>query len=121
MRANAITRIARRRPGELVMVGLGLLALFCLYLGPAAFGGRALLPADALFEDPIWQAQAPAGFRAPANPLLTDQIYQFYPWRLFSLDSYAAGSYPCGTLTSSAAALSLPTTSQLSFIPSTYC
>jgi len=94
MRANAITRIARRRPGELVMVGLGLLALFCLYLGPAAFGGRALLPADALFEDPIWQAQAPAGFRAPANPLLTDQIYQFYPWRLFSLEQLRRGQLP---------------------------
>ncbi len=69
---------------KFLLVCVVLFTLFCLYLCPATLGGRALLPADVLFTDPVWQAQAPADFVRPANALLVDQIYQFYPWRVFA-------------------------------------
>ena len=75
-------------------VTLGLFTLFCLYLYPATLGGHALVPADVLFTDPIWQSQAPADFVRPANALLVDQIYQFYPWRVFAQQEWRAGRLP---------------------------
>ncbi|MBN1936405.1 MAG: YfhO family protein [Anaerolineae bacterium] len=79
---------------KMVWVGAGLLLLFCLYLWPATLGGQSLLPADVLFTDPIWQAQAPADFTRPSNALLVDQIYQFYPWRIFAQQELLHGRLP---------------------------
>jgi hypothetical protein len=73
---------------------LGLFALLCLYLWPAIFGGQALLPADVLFRDPLWQPQAPVGFSAPSNELMTDQVYQFYPWQVFAQEKLRQGIMP---------------------------
>lgn len=71
-----------------------LFILSYLYLWPATFGGQSLLPADVLFTDPVWQSQAPADFAQPGNSLLVDQIYQFYPWRVFAKQELLQGRLP---------------------------
>ena len=72
-----------------------LLLLLLLLLQPALVGGRVLLPADIPYAvDPLWRNLAPAGFTGAANPMLADQMAQYYPWLLFSRAQVAAGSVP---------------------------
>ncbi len=72
-----------------------LLLLAVLLFWPAVIGGRALLPTDLIFSvDPLWQPLAPEGFGLPGNHHLSDQVYQFFPWRVFTLRSLAQGYVP---------------------------
>ena len=80
---------------EVVLAALLLVALLLPFFGPATFAGRALLPTDLIYQlDPLWQPLAPDGFIFPGNQLLIDQVYQFYPWKLFAVRSLAAGRLP---------------------------
>ena len=66
-----------------------------VFFWPAVFAGQALLPTDLIFQlDPLWQPLAPEGFTFPGNQLLSDQVYQFYPWKLYTVESLAAGHIP---------------------------
>ncbi|MCC6165808.1 MAG: YfhO family protein [Caldilineaceae bacterium] len=72
-----------------------LIVVLLLFLWPALFGGRILLPADIPFAvDPLWRTLAPEGFVNPANPILADQINEFYPWSLFTRQMLQAGTIP---------------------------
>jgi len=80
---------------ETIQAGLILILSLALFFWPAVFGGRVLLPADLIFDvDPLWQPLAPEGYTQPANPVLTDQVHQFLPWRVFTLRSLAQGQLP---------------------------
>lgn len=72
-----------------------LIAVLLLFLWPALWGGRILLPADIPFAvDPLWRSLAPDGFAGPANPILADQIYEFYPWHAYTRQTLQAGDIP---------------------------
>ena len=58
------------------LVGLGIIILFW----PVFFEGKVLVPGDIPFSDPFWRAEVPAEYVPPQNPLLGDQIMQFYIW-----------------------------------------
>ena len=94
MRIGALRIVGAGHRVELAAAGVGLVVLLCVYFWPVALGGQALLPADLVYRDPVWQAQAPAGFVAPHNSLLLDQVYQFYPWRLLAQKELGQGRLP---------------------------
>ncbi|HEV7213614.1 MAG TPA: hypothetical protein VGP33_00710, partial [Chloroflexota bacterium] len=72
------------RPREALHAGLVLALMLALFFSDALFhGNRVLNPADQLFATPFFAASAPPGFTQPANAILTDQVYQFAPWRHF--------------------------------------
>lgn len=87
-----LARRARREVAEAVLL---LLLALLVFFWPAVFGGRVLLPADLIFDiDPLWQPLAPEGYTQPANPVLSDQVHQFFPWKDFALRLLARGQLP---------------------------
>lgn len=52
-----------------------------------------LSPADLLLTSAPWRQAAPPDFE-PANALLSDFVYQFRPWRAFTVSSLKAGHIP---------------------------
>ena len=72
-----------------------LVALITLFLGKPLFTDQPLLAADLLFQfDPLWQPLAPADFTVPANQVLSDQVFEFYPWKKFMRHELAQGRLP---------------------------
>jgi len=72
-----------------------LIVLLLLLFWSAVFAGKALLPTDLIYQlDPLWRPLAPQGFTFPDNQLLIDQVYQFYPWKQFTMRSLAEGRLP---------------------------
>ncbi|MFN8632733.1 MAG: oligosaccharide flippase family protein [Chloroflexota bacterium] len=70
-------------------------ALALAFVGPALLPGRALLPIDALFGYPPWQAHADNfGVTLPNNPLIADAILQNYSWKRLARESFANGELP---------------------------
>ena len=70
-------------------------ALALAFVGPALLPGRALLPIDALFGYPPWQAHADNfGVTLPNNPLIADAILQNYSWKRLARESFARGELP---------------------------
>lgn len=65
------------------LVGLGIVILFW----PVFFEGKVLVPGDVPFSDAVWHAEAPAEYLPPQNPLLKDQVAQFYVWHLLASKS----------------------------------
>jgi O-antigen/teichoic acid export membrane protein len=88
-----------RRPGRRLHPDLAVALLFAAlaltFVGPALLSGRALLPIDALFGYPPWQAHADNfGVTLPHNPLIADAILQNYSWKRLARESFAAGALP---------------------------
>src|SRR5881397_937159 len=52
-----------------------------LFYLPGLLPGRVLLPADILCSVLPWQATAQCAGQAPANPVISDQVFQFFAWR----------------------------------------
>lgn len=72
-----------------------LVVLITLFLGEPLFSSRALIAADLLFYlDPLWQPLAPPGFEQPANQILSDQVFKFYPWQKFVRAEFLQGRVP---------------------------
>jgi hypothetical protein len=71
-----------------------LAAIVLTLFGRAAVGGAVLAPTDEIFLTPFFADETPPDFRAPGNPLLEDQVYQFVPWRRFAWASLRAGRLP---------------------------
>lgn len=89
------TRVGRWLREPFCQGFLLLLLLITLFLGKPIFTGQPLLAADLLFEfDPLWQPLAPPGFSAPANQVLSDQVFEFYPWQKFMREEIAQGRLP---------------------------
>jgi hypothetical protein len=87
---------ARLSPAHEAAIAAGALLLsLALFFWPALFGGRVLSPADLIFDlDPLWQRLAPAGYTQPSNHVLSDQVTQFWPWRVFAVRSLERGELP---------------------------
>jgi hypothetical protein len=86
---------ARRARREVVEAALLLILALLVFFWPAVPGGRVLLPADLIFDiDPLWRPLAPEGYTHPSNPALSDQVYQFFPWKVFTLHSLAQNELP---------------------------
>lgn len=84
-------------PGKhaVVLASLLLAILLVIFFWPAVFAGQVLLPTDLIFQlDPLWQPLAPESFTFPGNRLLSDQVYQFYPWKLCVMELFADGQVP---------------------------
>ncbi len=80
---------------EIVEAALLLISALLVFFWPAVFGGRVLLPADMIFDnDPLWQPLAPEGYVHPANQILSDQVYAFFPWRVFAVRLLTQGHLP---------------------------
>lgn len=92
---HAVDDRACRARWETVKAGLFLAMALLAFFWPAVFSGRVLLPADLIFDfDPLWRPLAPEGFSGPSNPILSDQVYQFFPWKIFTLRALAQGQLP---------------------------
>jgi hypothetical protein len=75
-----------------------LLLSLLVFFWTAVFGGRVLLPTDLIFEiDPLWQPLAPKGYTHATNRILSDQVYAFFPWRVFTARSLDQGQLPLWT------------------------
>jgi hypothetical protein len=85
--------------------------------GRAVVGGAVLAPTDEIFLTPFFADEIPADFRAPGNPLLQDQVYQFVPWRRFAWESLRAGRLPLWNPYSHAGAPFLATMQGAVFYP----
>lgn len=83
--AGLVRRVGQAGQQPFTQGFLLLLVLITLFLGKPIFSGQPLVAADLLFElDPLWQPLlAPADFTAPANPVLSDQVFEFYGWQKF--------------------------------------
>lgn len=72
-----------------------LAGLLLLFFARQIVGGEALLASDLIFQlDPVWQASAPDTFTIPDNELLSDQVYQFYPWSHYTFASLHSDRFP---------------------------
>jgi hypothetical protein len=88
-------RISPQGWHDVILAALLLIILLAIFFRPAVFACRALLPTDVIFQvDPLWQPLAPEGFMLPGNRLLSDQAYQFYPWKLYLMEALADGRIP---------------------------
>ena len=89
------SRVRRALQDPFTQGFLLLLVLITLFLSKPLFSNQPLLAADLLFElDPLWQPLAPAGFTAPANPVLSDQTFEFYGWQKFIRAELSQGRLP---------------------------
>ncbi len=63
-------------------MAIGAVLLVCLLvLFPGVFfRGEVLVPADQLFQDPMFAEVVPEGWQFPRNFLTADQTFQFYPY-----------------------------------------
>lgn len=70
---------------ETLIAIITLLSLIFILFWRVIVYGDSVLATDLIFDlDPVWQSAAPAGFDSPGNELLSDQVYQFFPWADFS-------------------------------------
>src|SRR5688572_6393146 len=78
-RASMNTGLARR---STLIAMLVLVAASLALLAPALRPGFVLLATDLPYLlDPLWQPLAPPGAVAGANPVLSDQFYQYHAWK----------------------------------------
>lgn len=80
--------------GEWKAAVLLLLALLGIFFYPSLLGGKILSCADSLYNFPPWKFHLPEPDYQPANPLLGDQVLQFYPWMKFTAESLRGGEIP---------------------------
>ena len=67
------------------------LAVFCVFLGPALFTSRVLLPGDMLLNWVPWYSGAPV---VAHNPMMSDVLQQFYPYQAFVRAELSGGHIP---------------------------
>ncbi len=79
-----LVRWLRTSPhADVVGAALVLAALLTVFFWRAIFLGETWVPGDLIYElDPLYRGHAPAGFVAPGNRLLSDQVYLIYPWQV---------------------------------------
>lgn len=69
-------------------------AILFAYFAPTIVTGRVLSSADMIFTTPVFRQYAPEGFSRASNPILSDQPYQFTPWRLIAWQALREGHLP---------------------------
>jgi hypothetical protein len=87
-----VPQAAKRGSAEVACL---LLLLLGVFFWPSVLGGRVLLPTDLIFDiDPLWQPLAPEGYTHASNHILSDQVYAFLPWKVFTVRSLRQGHLP---------------------------
>jgi hypothetical protein len=71
-----------------------LLGFLLIFFGHVILSGQILSAADMIYETPFFAAHAPDGFVRATNALLSDQVYQFAPWRSVVWESLQHGQLP---------------------------
>lgn len=84
-----------RRSLPLAAPLLFLAAVTAVFFWPVLFGGKVLLPIDALYTAPPWSAfAADHGVGVPHNELIADMIVQNYSWKSFAREVIAQHQLP---------------------------
>jgi len=66
-----------------------------IFFWRAIFLGEVILPVSVLYTQPPWNAELPPYLRtADRNNLLSDIVYQFFPWAQFTVDSFKNSRVP---------------------------
>ncbi|HMA37443.1 MAG TPA: hypothetical protein VKY74_23520 [Chloroflexia bacterium] len=86
-----ISPLSRR---ELALAGLLCALAVSAFLSPALVAGRLFSPADLLYGYYPWHSAAPAGWTAPGNNLLSDDVLVFEPWLAYAAQRLHAGEVP---------------------------
>jgi hypothetical protein len=81
----------KRRRADLAFLALAVGGAVLALLAPALIRGEGLLPVGSLWRVPPWNAVLPA---TPGNGLLSDQLFNFWPWRLFLRSEMLRGRFP---------------------------
>jgi len=84
----------RLAASEKVQVAFGFLILLLIFFWKVIFRGKVLLPADLLYTHYPWRGIAPKSFVSPSNGLLSDQVFQFYPWLKYARETLRQGILP---------------------------
>ncbi len=79
------------KPLELTLAFLAIALQSALFLAPALFTSKVLLPADLLFSYAPWAAGRQV---VPQNANLSDALQQFYPYLGFFRDQVRSGHFP---------------------------
>ena len=79
---------------EIVRTSTFLLTLVCLFFWPMLSQSLRLTPVDMIFTFPFFQGAAPAEFQHATNPLQSDPVLKFYPWRLTVQQAFRNGYFP---------------------------
>lgn len=80
---------------EFFAISAAFLLILIALFWRVVFLQEVLVPADLLFQhDPVWRGVAPAGFQFPANPLLSDVVFQNVPWLVFNYQNLHQGILP---------------------------
>lgn len=67
------------------------LVIFCIFLGPALFTSRVLLPGDMLLNLVPWYGERPVEVH---NPMMSDVLQSFYPYQAFLRAELSEGRLP---------------------------
>ncbi|MBI4744388.1 MAG: YfhO family protein [Actinobacteria bacterium] len=93
MKHNEKLREGRFLNGK-IQAAVFLLLLTLVFFWKVVFLGKALSPADLIYNFYPWSAYPFKGFIRPSNPLLSDQVLQFYPWMKYSVSLIKEGILP---------------------------
>lgn len=77
-----------------IQVAIFLLLLTLVFFWKIVFLGKTLGPADLIYNFYPWASHPFKGFIRPSNPLLSDQVLQFYPWMKYSVSLIKEGILP---------------------------
>jgi membrane protein YfhO len=77
-----------------LVVTLAMLVVVFGMAHPGVLVGKVLFPGDILFGLAGWRDVAPEGFRGPANAILSDPVFQYYPWRIAATEMMKRGEPP---------------------------
>ena len=69
------------------------LAAAFLFYGRGLIPGRILLPADVLCGALPWHNLEECYRVSPANPIISDEVLQFFAWRSVVKSAWVAGSF----------------------------
>ena len=93
-------RLQKLPHADTIGAAILLTVLLLVFFWRAIFLGESWLPNDLIYElDPVWQSHAPAGFTAPGNRLLSDEVYLVYPWQVEIRRALAERRVPLWTTT----------------------
>jgi hypothetical protein len=81
----------RRRRADVAFLALAVGAAALALVSPALAPGQGLFPVGSLWRVPPWNMVLPP---TPGNGLLSDQLLNFWPWRLFLRSELLQGRFP---------------------------
>src|SRR5262249_17836875 len=93
-RRRSMQQPTRARARDL-WITVALLALLFGALHPGVIlRGEAAFPGDILFGIAGWRAEAPEHYSGSANAILSDPVFQYWPWAVAAADEMRGGEPP---------------------------